>query len=365
MPTLYTTLPETQRSILSASFYSVVKDVIYHLGIPGDSVIAVHQGMEINHTDNRTNVSINQKDNLPATASQRRIVATITEDYDEDSLSSTTVSQKDVYPIFNDYDIDATVYTVYVKSQISIDIEYTCGSRTEANRVRDDIRVKLSQGRNILHHNVEYNILIPLMVEEFIADVYDLKNRLFPQSLGDYFKSFSSNHIRPITDMANADNARLAVFERQVRIVGVMEISSEVPKVEQNNDTNTYSFTVPYKFTLDVPRGMCMKYPPMICNRLMPAKYLEFIQEKKIKALESYGTDLCATQSLAALSHFESQRQLSDRVEVNLPFNLPLFDEFHDRVGHKGYVITTSFLTDVDETDKRSLLNLRDRKSVV
>ena len=360
MPTLYITLPETQKSILSDSFYSVVKDVIYQLGIPCSSVVAIHQGMEINRTDNRTNTSINSAENLPATVSQRRIVATINEEYDEDSLSSTTVSQKDVPPIFNDYDIDALVYTVYVKSQISVDIEYSCASRTEANRIRDDIRVKLSQGRNILHHSVEYNILVPLEVEEFIADVYDLKSRLFPQTLIDYFKSYSSNHIRPITDMANAENARSAVFERQVRVVGVMDISSEVPKVEQNNDTNTYSFVVPYKFTLDVPRGMCIKYPPMICNRLMPAKYLEFVQERKIKQLESFGYDLIATQSLAALSKFESQRQLSDRVNINLPLNLPLFDEFHDRVGHKGYVITTSFLTDVDETDKKTLINLKE-----
>ena len=360
MPTLYITLPETQKSILSGCFYSVVKDVVYQLGIPGDSVVAVHQGMEINRTDNRTNVSINAVDNLPATVSQRRIVATISEEYDEDSLSSTTVTQKDVQPIFNDYDIDAVVHTVYVKSQISVDIEYTCGSRTEANRVRDDIRVKLSQGRNILHHKVEYNILVPLAVEEFIADIYDLKSRLFPQTLIDYFKTFCSNQVRPITDMANAENARLAVFERQVRIVGVMDISSEVPKVEQNNDTNTYSFVVPYKFTLDVPRGMCMKYPVMVCNRLMPSKYLEFVQEDKIRRLESFGYDLVGTQSLAALSMFESQRQLSDRVNINLPLNLPLFDEFSDRVGHRGYVITTSFLTDVDETDKRTLINLKE-----
>ena len=267
MPTLYVTLPETQKSILSGSFYSVVKNVVHQLGIPGSSVVAIHQGMEINRTDNRTNASVNSVDNLPATVSQRRIVATITEEYDEDSLSSTTVSQKDVPPIFNDYDIGALVYTVYVKSQVSVDIEYTCGSRTEANRVRDDIRVKLSQGRNILHHSVEYNILVPLMVEEFIADIYDLKSRLFPQTLADYFKSYSSNQIRPITDMANAENARLAVFERQVRIVGVMDISSEVPKVEQNNDTNTYSFVLPYKFTIDVPRGMCIKWSPIVTGK--------------------------------------------------------------------------------------------------
>lgn len=360
MPTIYTPLQETQKTILRSCFQSVVNDAVNQFGIPSDVVVSVHQGIEVNKTDNRSNVSINAEPNLPATVSQRRVIAAITEDYDEDHLTSSVVSQRDTVPIFLDQRLDVVVYPVYVRSQVSITFTYVCGSKTEVNRVRDDMRIRLSQGRNILHHELEYNILLPPEVEDFIADVYDLRNRLLPQTLREYFLENSSSRIRPITDMANAANAKLAVFERQVRVVGTIDVSGEIPPVEQDNETNTYRLVIPYKVSMDIPRGMCMTYPPMVCNRLMPAKYLEFVQEQKIKEMQRAIPSGAGSTSINRLGHFEAQNQLSNRVDIALPLNIPLFDEFHLRQGHGGYVITTTFLTDVDETDKCTLLDLRD-----
>lgn len=242
---------------------------------------------------------------------------------------------------------------------VKMEISYTCGSKTEAFRVRDDIRVKLSQCRNILHHQVEYNILLPEPVESFIADVYDLKSRLFPQSLEEYFLSNATKRIHSITDMANKENSKIAVHERQVRIVGTFDFT-EVPEIEQNNETNTYKLSFPYTFTIDVPSGMCMKYPAMICNRLMKNEYLSFVQDRKLAMRAEKERERSGTNSIMSLSHFESHRQVSMRIDDALPLNIPLFDEFYERVSHSGYAIIASFLTDVDETDCMGLLNLRE-----
>lgn len=360
MPVLYTPLEEHHKTILKSCFFSVIEDIKQALQIPKDTIVSMHRGVEVSRTDNRTNVSVREDSNVPATVSQRRILANVTDNYDEDSLSSTVVSQQDTYPVFHDPDVDVSCYPVYVKTQVKIDLQYVCGSKTEALKVRDGFRIKLSQGANILHHEVEYNVLLPEPVQEFIADVYDLKNRLYPQSLEEYFLSHATKRVHRITDMANAGNAKIAVHERQVRIVGAFDFSGEPPEVEQNPETNSYKITIPYSFSLDVPRGMCMKYPPMVCNRLMPSKYLSFIEERKVKTREEYSRNLGATHSLAALSHFEAHRQIGMQVQEKLPLNLPLFDEFHERTGHRGYVITASFLTDVDESNCKGLLNLRE-----
>lgn len=360
MPVLYITLEETQKSILRSCFFSIIKDVVRSTGIPCDTIIAMHHGVEVNKTDNRVNATVQGGSNLPATVSQRRVTATIIENYDEDSLTSTVVSQRDTHPIFHDGDIDVSVYPVYVKSMVTIELEYSCGSKTEAQRVRDDIRVKLSQGRNILNHEVEYDILIPQDVQSFIGDVYDLKSRLFPQSLSEYFLTYSTKHVRPITDMANPENTQLAILERQVRIVGILEFSPEPPPIESNYETNTHKLVIPYKFTIDVPRGMCMAYPPMICNKLMPAEYLQFVEDRKVKTQDYYRRNISSTDSLGALSHFEASRQIGDPAQEHLPLNLPLFDEYHQRVSHPGYVITSTLLTDVNEDDNKGLINLKE-----
>ena len=98
----------------------------------------------------------------------------------------------------------------------------------------------------------------------------------------------------------------------------------------------------------------------MICNKLLPTKYFQFIEEAKVNSIEERKRNLGYTKSLHALSHFEAHRQLENRIDINYPINVPAFDDFNLRQGHKGYVIIASFLTEVDETDRRSLLNLKE-----
>lgn len=360
MPTQYITLEETNNTILKSCYNDIIKEVVYRIGIPFETVVTVHNGVEMTKTDNRNNAVQSSDPNLPFTLAQRRLTAVVTDNYNEDSLTPTTVSQRDTVPIFIDYDIDCKVYPVYVKTDISINFEYTTPSKTEALRLRDDIRVKLSASRNILRHEVEYDIIIPEGVCDFIADIHELKSRLVPMELHDYFYSHATKRVHMLTDMTNPDNARLCVKERLVRIIGVMEFSAEPEPIEQDKETNTYKLTIPYKLSLDIPRGMCFSYPPMICNKPMPASYLQFVVERKLKTRNDKFKELSYTNSLGALSNFEVQWQLERSVDIDLPKNIPMFDEFVVREGHPGYVTLYTLLTDVDESDKRTLLNLRD-----
>ncbi len=360
MPVVVTSLEETNRSILNNAIYKVVTDIARQLGIPGNVAVSVRNGMEISRTDGDTNVSINHTDNLPKTAGQWRVTAIVTEDYDEDYLTATVVSQPDAIPIFRDPHVDVAVWPIYVMSKITIAFNISSPSKADLSRIRDDIRVRLSQGRNIMHHETDYNYIIPTVVEDFISDVYDLKKRFYPQTLEDYFMSNSTKRMHMMTDMANKSNARIAIRENLGHIVGTLDFSSMPDAIEQDNDSNTYRLTIPYKLNMEYPRELCMKYPVMICNRTMPKKYLDFIEEDKIKTREEYSRNIAYSSSLGAMSRFEAQRQLSYRIQEKLPLNLPFFDTFPERVGHKGYVITTSFLTDVNETDLRSLMNLKE-----
>lgn len=360
MPTAYFPLQETNRSILSASYYKVIKQLLRQTNIPYGTLIAMHKGMEINRTDNETNLSSHTAQNLPSTAARRKVIVDISEEYNEDALGTTAVSYRDNPPIFVDPQIDLSVYPVYVSTDITFKISYTTPSKSEANQLRDDLRVKLSQMRNIAHHEVEYDILVPAGVQDLIADSHVLKSRLHPGELGEYFYTFATRQAYMLTDTANKENAHLAVRERQVRIVGQFEFSPMPEAVEESNDTNTYRLTIPYKFTMQIAKGMCVSYNPIVCNRPMPSKYLQWVVDSKTQGREEYSRNLTYTHSLGALSHFEAHRQLDYRINNKLPLNLPLFDEFPTRQGHPGYVITATFLTSVNEDDRRTLFNLKE-----
>lgn len=355
MPALSAPLEEVHRSILNEIYFKITKDLMKALGIPENSITVLINGLEVGATDLKINSSGLEKDNLPTTSSDRRVMATVSEEYNEDSVYSTAVTYSDSQAIFSDPDIDTVVFPVYVKSDVTINFEYNSPSKTEALRIRDDVRIKLSQMRNILHHEVEYNIILPEWVDDLISDVHELKSRLFPQPLKDYFMSHCTDRVFMMTDMANASNARIAVRERQVRVVGVFDINALPEKIEADRETNTYRFTLPYKFSIEVPRGMSVQYPSMVCNRPLPSKWLDFIRERKIKTKEEYSRKLTYSYSMEALSHFEVHRQLDYVLQNKLPLNLPLWDEFPVRSGHPGYVVLSSFLTDVNEQDKRTL----------
>lgn len=359
MPVAFIPLEETNRTILSASYYKVIQQVVQHTNIPYGTLIAMHKGMQINPTDNQSNLTSEQLANLPSTVSRRQVKVEITEEFNEDALGTTAVSYRDAPPIFADPQIDLLVYPVFVTTDVTLQITYTTPSKTEANKLRDDLRIKLSQMRNILHHEVDYDILVPAEIQEIIADCHDLKKRLYPSELSEYFHTFATRQTYMLTDTANPENAHLAVRERQVRIVGRFDFNPMPEVVEEDHDNNTYRLTIPYKFTMEVARGMCVSYNPTVCNRLMLSKYLKWVQDSKIKTREEYSRNLTYNHSGAALSYFEAHRQLDYRIQNKLPLNLPLFDDFPMRQGHRGYVITTTFLTSINEGDRRTLFNLK------
>lgn len=361
MPAVAITLEETNRSILSSVYYKVIEDIADTIKLPKDTLTVLYKDQEVALTNNRANASILETNNLPSTVTKRKIYARVTDNYNEDELSTTSVTKQEFYPIFQDPQIGVVVAPVYIQTDIEIEFTYSTPSKTEAERVRDDIRLRLSQYRDIGHHSVEYDLIIPTIVEEFIADVHTLKNRLVPQPLDVYFMNHSTNRIHSITDMSNEHNVRLAVKERQVRIVGVFDFNSMPEKASPNRDDSTYEFKFNYKFTLSVPKAMSLRYPTMICNRLLPNKYLSFIQEHKEHSMREYKLNHnYIGMSLANLSYFEAHRQLEDRVNINVPINIPMFDDFNEREGHQGFGIAASILVEVDETDGKTLFNLND-----
>lgn len=360
MPTARVTIEDTNRTIVSDVYFKIIEDIVKANRIPYSSLVVVHRDVESTLTDNRSNATLQNQANLPSTVSTKRITANITEDYNEHDLATTVTHQAGNHPIFTDAEVNVFVTPIYVMSDVSIEFEYITPSKTEATRIRDDLRIQLSQTKNINIHMVDYNILLPEVVEEFIADVHALKSRLYPETLDEYFLKNATNRIHMITDMANVSNTKIAVNETQCRIIGTYDFNSMPEKLEVDNESGNYKLTFTYKLSLDIPRAFVMKYPVMLCNRPMPTKYLQHIIDSKQKSNQEIDNKLHYNSGLQSLSYFESHRILENRVNMRLPLNIPEFDEFSLREGHKGYGIITSMLTDVNETDHKSLFNLQE-----
>lgn len=358
MPVVHFPISGSYVSILSPSFYKIIDDVTNAIGIEVSSRVILNKNINITPTDNKSNITNLENDNLPTTVSKRRLIVNIEDEYNEDALMSTVVNQIENRFIFADHDINVFIYPIFVKTDFNFEFSYVTPSISEANKIRDMIRIKLSQARNILHHEIEYNIILPEIIEEFIADVHENKKRLQNLSLEEYFRTYSTKRVNLLTDLSNKENSRIAYFEKQVRIVGTFDFIMP-DKIEIDNETNNYKLTFNYKLSFDVPKGITVRYPVMVCNRPLKSKYIKFIEDNKVNSLEEYKKELSYSLSLNSLSYFEAHRLLENRIDIKLPINVPMFDDYNERSIHKGYGILYTFLVTIDETDKKTLLNLK------
>ena len=360
MPIFVIPIPSTFKTIKQNIYFKLIRDIVDSINIPYNSLIVIHKDIETTLTDNTSNTTNLNNLNKPTTVFKRRIIAKIEEDYDEDEVTSLTPYENLSYPIFIDNDINTYIHPLYIKTNITLSFSYISPSKAEANRIRDILRVNISKMRNINIHELDYNILIPTEVEDFISDIYDLKSRLFPQSLEDYFREHSTKRVFPLTDTTNKENASLAIYEKQIRIIGTFDINSIPEKIEIDNENNNYTITFNYNLSLDLPKFFILKYPVTICNKLIPSKYLKHIEELKLNTKEEYKKNINYTNfGTYNLSIFEAHRQLENRIDIKFPKNVPIYDEFNITSGHDGYMIIYSFLTTIDETNKRFLFNLR------
>lgn len=360
MPVVSLTLEETERTILQSVYYKLIDDIAAVIKVPKEAITVLYKDNESALTDARPNAVSTSSPNLPTTGAKRRVQVRVTEEYNEQYLGATAIHQREYLPFFVDHDIDVVIAPIYLQTDVQIEFTYITPSKTEANRIRDDVAMRLHQTRNIGLHEVEYTLIIPTEIEEFIEVIHDYKSRIQPTSLEEYFLSHVSNRVHTLTDLSE-NNVRIGLYEKQTRIVGSFDFSALPERVEIENESNTYKFSFTYKLTLGLPKAISVRYPVMVANQVLPAKYVQFIEDHKLNLLREYKRDHnYQGYSNYSFSMLESSRQLENKIDINLPINVPLFDDFSLKQGHKGYGIIISFLTQVDEEDSKTLLNLND-----
>ncbi len=360
MPTVTFTLEDVDKSVVRQSILGIVRDLLEKTDLSSKVATILHGDVKLTTTDHKFNIDANKEPNVPTVATDRRVVVNITTDeYDEDSLYTTAVGQEEYPPIYLDPIATALVWPVYLNVSYVINFAYTTPSDKEAIRWRDNMRAKVSQYQDMYVHDVTYDVIVPEVVENLIMDVYTLRNRLNPQTLVNYFKDNTSRRLHVITDLSGG-NSKLAFKEIQTGVQGMFDFGGAPDKPERDDDTNTYTVSFNYKVTINRPSLMTMKYQPMVCNRLMPNKWIQFLVDMNVRNHQEKNKVLMYSKSMFNLSNFLSHRQLEYNYDLDLPINIPKFDEIKTKTVTNGYCVTTTMLTQVDETNKRSLLNLND-----
>ncbi len=358
MPNISLTLPETTQSISRP----VVLDIIGQL----QAITKINPATKVFFAGDikkmqTPGTSIDSNDERFAMFNTNNIIfIEVEEDFDHDTVGCMAVTRPEQHPVFLDQALDVAITPVYATTNMTISFRYRCISKTEALRWRDDIRLRVSQLRDINIHDLTYHYLLPLETLVLLKFIHETKELVEPynETYEEFIIRNSSTRLTVIGDLVGQD-ARLAISETQCRVVGIYnwDILPEKPEREENGAW-TVSFS--YKFNFEKPIACHMRYPIMVHNNLLPSYYTLFTNGEK----DLYHDPKYYTLSLGALAGFEQDTTLDHRRSHDPIIRLPRFDDFEIKHVPTGTGTAIIALCQVDE-DKRSLLNLRELGDMV
>lgn len=294
----------------------------------------------------------------PLLNSNQYLFIEATDYFDNQSLSSTATDYHEYGAVFSDGMLGLSICPFYATSVVEITFKYQSPSKTEVVRWHDDIRMRISQMRDINLHDVTYHYGLPKPYLDLLRHVHTLREAKagYGNTFDEYLEANSTSRLKKISDLAGKDS-KYVIGETQMRIVGTFGFDGSVPdKPEYDAGTGTWSIAFTYKFSYERPLSCGIQYPVMVHNQLLAPDYVNFVDN-------SYDLDKVQqsfSNSIGALNHFESQLQAEKYINLDPVIRIPEFDDFRPKHYHVGLGIVVQALCEIDETDHRTLLNLNE-----
>lgn len=361
MPNLTITLPEVDQSVSRPVIIGIIGQVqeickidknvdIY---FPGPMGTMQSSSSSIDSTPGSRDVAFESK---------RIIFIEVEDNYDPYSLGSTVVAAEEQIPVFEDTSLGVLIRPVYAKSEVKINFRYRTTSKNEAIRWMDDMRMRISLLRGTNLHRVQYHYAIPPEYMEILGNIYENRQKVAPydDSFGSYVRRHMTERVTEISDVAG-DSIRSVVTETQVRIQGDFDFEALPEKPERDDGSMAWVVSFSYNFSYEKPIGCNMKYPVMVHNNLLKKEYVDFTDQ----IIDPSLINKSFSKSFYAMNAFEMDTIMNAVVNPDPIMRTPKFDDFKPTSAPQGTGISLLVLSSVDETDKKTLINLNDLGDVM
>lgn len=354
MPKIYLPLPETDTSVVRPIVFDIVRGLLEITQIPestpiyykGQTSTIAQKGSTLQSGDTRDNTKL---------ASNSFVTIEVTETYMEDALSSTAISQYEHPPIFHDHSLRISIKPIYIHNEYTVTFRYQDKSKIQAQRWRNDIRMKISHLRDINIHTATYHFVMPLEIMRLLQEIYKHREAVEPynQTFNTYFDSFATTKFTTVSNLDGSSQVQ-AVKETQTRIQGIFDFVSGPDEPALDTESQTYVSEITYKFWFDKPIGCHISYPVMIHNQLIDTSFIPRDGED----LEKH--DMLYSHSLNALHHMENM-EIMKRADYDFKVvNIPPYDDFAPDNYPPDTVPLCHALCQIDPNDKKYVLDLND-----
>ena len=360
MPKVYTTLTNIDQAIVRPTIYGIIEQVRKITKIRKDSLILYPGDGGINKTPGS---SYEEDQNREAIFNSTNIVhIEVAYDYDEDDITPMDAYGKYSHAVFRDPKLNVYIAPVYSKTAVTINFKYNAISKNEVLRWRDDIRMRLSQMRDINLHSIDYSYNLPIAYLLLLRIIYERREAIagYGNTFAEYIKLHASDALTVVSDSAGNDIS-LAIAETQSRIIGMYDFSPVPEKPEHESDNGTWTISFAYKFTFDKPVACTAAYPIIVHNQPLPLEYVDFYEDE----INLNRKNLYFDDRVGSLRYFEMDAVYNRVVSDKLFIRIPEFDDYIIDQKIKGTGTVFLSLCQLDPNQPKLLMNLRELGDVV
>lgn len=322
MPTLYLTVPETHTPISRAVTYSIIEELVSRTQLdkntpvlfPGQHSIASESGSRLGDTNADSGFGHNAK-----------LQIEVSEEYLEDAVPTTAIHRPDYPVLFNDGHLGINIRPIYVSTEVSISITHRTTDKVSAERWRDQMRLKLSQGREAQLHSINYHFAIPHPILHLLYQFHKLRENV--AGYGDTLKQWMQPRMtqRATTLVTQAGTQpELVIAEQQVGVQGWFDFNNAPQAAQIDGEGAAQVISVEYRFRYDKVVGCVLEYPLMIHNQLIPSKYRPVTKVERVE--DHHRTPSLSGHNFARLD--ENQMQAGTMLEG---VAIPHFDEWYPK----------------------------------
>ena len=324
MPNVSMTMPETAQSIVRPICLDVMNQLKEITKI--DKEVPVYYPDDIQKM-RQAGTGLDDSSKVAKLASQNVVYLKVDHDFDKETLATTATSQVEQIPVFIDDALKVYLTPIYTKVNVTMNIDYQCTSKTEIERWRQDIRMRVSMLRDINLHKIHYHYNLPQPFLGVLKTIHDCRERVdgYGQLFDEYMVSHASARLTLVSDIA-AKSSDLVVGEEQTQIVGLYGFEG-FPDKATKNDNSTWTVNFTYTFSFDCPIACNLRYPVMIHNQLLPQKYVWFENPQT----EDLGKPKMQSKSLYALNSFRADFQSWQELHKRENIIIPSFDDYIER----------------------------------
>jgi hypothetical protein len=319
MPTLVLPIPETYQSVTRPVIYDVTRKLFKWTGLHENTPILYPSA---NGTVQQPGSTLLHDPKDSELAFDDQISIEVTETMVQDRVLSTAVVYPENIFILHDPRIETIMKPVYVTTEVAINLKFRAIDEVKAKRWRDQIRVRMSQMRDLQMLDIRYAYQVPPVSMVILQEIHRLMESVAPYgvSFAQWFKNSASSTMTVEANFSGTQ-VQVAIPEHQGRIIGYWDFEGEPEPGDKEDGAQTWTITVAFKFQYDKPASVVLQYPQMIHNQIIKYK-----DTKPVYNPEQF----VKTFSLSAwyLDHFNRTRALDNIINNNQGWMFPPWDEF-------------------------------------